>query len=456
LRFTDFTDYFANMTFAWLKSILPKGLYGRAAMILLVPVITIQLVVSVTFIQRHFDGVTQQMSVNIVRDVSLILKQIDDANDTYAVAKVINELALPLGYAIVPTEAIDLNNTDSRAIDDLTGANVITTLRAGIPAIDWIDLKTNGRIVRLGLHSTKSQYSVTFDRSRVSASAPHQLLVMMIIISILMTLISFIFLRNQVRPIRRLARAAEAFGRGRNIPYRVSGATEVRAAGQAFLAMRDRIERHIEQRTLMLSGVSHDLRTPLTRLKLGLSLSEPSEETTDLIRDVDDMEVMLEEFLAFARGDSLEETVLTDPVQLAQQVIDEFGRDEVVPEFVLSQTDTPFAQVRLRPNAVRRALQNLINNAARYGNLCRLSMDQTAGSIRFIVEDNGPGIPVAQRDLAIRPFIRLDSARNQDHGTGVGLGLSIVMDIASSHGGALELLDSEELGGLKVVLTLPR
>ena len=456
MRFVNFADYFASMTFTWLKSILPKGLYGRAAMILLVPVITIQLVVSVTFIQRHFDGVTQQMSVNIIREVLLITGHINQAEDADAVAKVINDVALPLGYVIVPALASDLNNSDSRSIDDLTGANVIATLHAGIPAIEWIDLKTNGRIVRLGLSSSKGRLSVTFDRSRVSASAPHQLLVMMITISILMTLISFIFLRNQVRPIRRLARAAEAFGRGRIIPYRVSGAIEVRAAGQAFLAMRDRIERHIEQRTLMLSGVSHDLRTPLTRLKLGLSLSEPSEETTGLIRDVDDMEVMLEEFLAFARGDSLEETVQTDPVQLARQVIDGFARDPVVPELVLPQNGTSFGPIRLRPNAVRRALLNLINNAVRYGNRCRLTMDQAEGSIRFIVEDNGPGIPLAQRDLATRPFIRLDTARNQDHGTGVGLGLSIVMDIASSHGGALELLDSDDLGGLKVVLTLPR
>jgi len=297
---------------------------------------------------------------------------------------------------------------------------------------------------------------MSFSRSRISASAPHQLLVLMIAISAFITLISILFLRNQVRPIDRLARAAEAFGRGRTIPYHISGATEVRAAGRAFLDMRARIERQIEQRTLMLSGVSHDLRTPLTRLKLGLSLSEPTEETEMMIRDVDDMEQMLDEFLSFARGDSLEETEAMEPVALIRQVYQDHMRNCPGLELVLPDTLGRIAPVNMRPNAIRRALGNLIGNAARYANRCRLTLALNETSIILTVEDNGPGIPAAQRETALKPFMRLDTARNQDHGSGVGLGLSIVMDIVISHGGTLELRDSADLGGLAVVIGLPR
>jgi len=444
------------MTFKWLKSILPKGLYGRTALILLVPVITIQFVVSIVFIQRHFDGVTRQMAESLTLEVGLILDRINGAEGLGYIAKIDRAIAEPLGYALSAVKPGTPLAPDSLAFDDLTGQNVITTLRKRVPSIRSVDLLTNPHLVALTLETRHGLVKLSFNRSRASAAAPHQLLVLMIVISLLMTLISIIFLRNQIRPIRRLARAAEAFGRGRNIAYRVSGATEVRAAGQAFLDMRARIEHHIEQRTLMLSGVSHDLRTPLTRLKLGLSLTETNEETAGLIRDVDDMEVMLDEFLAFARGDSRETTTPTDPAALLAQVCGGLRRDTTALELVLPDADCALAPFNMRPNAVRRALENLVNNALRYGNRCRVTLGQSDKMAFFTVEDDGPGIPPAQREQALRPFIRLDAARNQDHGTGVGLGLSIVMDIASSHGGVLDLGDSQALGGLKVVLGLPR
>jgi len=456
LHLVGTADYRARMTFKWLKSILPKGLYGRAALILLVPVISIQLVVTVVFVQRHFDGVTQQMSVNIGLDVGLILARINAAQTPQMVDSVIHDLAAPLGYAIKRIAPPTPRPTDQRSFFDLTGSNVITFLRESSPAVVAVDLTTDARRVGVTLDTRAGPIFLAFDRSRISAAAPHQLLVLMILISVLMTLISIIFLRNQVRPIRRLARAAEAFGRGRNIAYRVSGATEVRAAGQAFLDMRARIERHIEQHTLMLSGVSHDLRTPLTRLKLGLSLADPNEETAGLIRDVDEMEIMLNEFLAFARGDGLEEPQPCDVAQLARQVVAAAKTGAFTPELVLPTDADQNRRVSLRPNAIRRALENLISNAARYGNRCRVTVLFGKKTLSFVVEDNGPGIPLGQRDNALRPFMRLDQARNQDRGSGVGLGLSIVTDIASSHGGTLELYDSEDLGGLKIILTLPR
>lgn len=442
------------MNFKWLKSIPPKGLYGRAALILVLPIITTQLVVSVVFIQRHFDGVTQQMTLSVALELAYLRDRVNGAPDAPAADATIAEFAAPLALEVMPIDESDVQIGDLRAFDDLTGKVVATTLRRAIPEIKFVDLKSRPNFVLQHLETNKGPYEIVFNRGRVSASNPHQLLVLMLVISLLMTVISFIFLRNQVRPIRRLARAAEAFGKGRSISFHVSGATEVRQAGQSFIAMRDRIERQIEQRTLMLSGVSHDLRTPLTRLKLGLSLSDQEEEAAAMIRDVDDMEQMLDEFLAFARGDSLEQTERVDPLALAQQVVDDAKRGQRLVEFANS-SKAEAQLVAMRPNAVRRALENLVTNALRYGSRCRLTVESAPGRVFFVVEDNGPSIPMDQRQKATRPFERLDAARNQDRGSGVGLGLAIAMDIAISHGGGLELSDGADLGGLKVTLSMP-
>jgi two-component system osmolarity sensor histidine kinase EnvZ len=267
-----------------------------------------------------------------------------------------------------------------------------------------------------------------------------------------MTLIAFIYLRNQLRPITRLAQAAEAFGKGRNIQYRPSGAVEVRAAGRAFLDMRARIERQIEQRTLMLSGVSHDLRTPLTRMKLSLSMLEDA-EAADLRRDVDEMQNMLDEFLNFARGISEAEPELVDPADLLRDLVEDFIRagKPVRIAAVLGEGTVP-----LRRIAMRRAVENLINNAVRYGSHAEVSMLLTDKALRIRVEDDGPGIPPEQRVEAVKPFTRLDEARNQNRGSGVGLGLAITTDIARAHGGSLRLGQSARLGGLQADILISR
>ena len=251
-----------------------------------------------------------------------------------------------------------------------------------------------------------------------------------------MTAVAYVFLRNQLSPITRLAAAAQAFGRGQNIPYRPRGANEVRAAGSAFLDMRARIERQIEQRTLMLSGVSHDLRAPLTRLKLGLSFLPEDEETAALQRDVEDMARLVDEFLSFARGDAMEETTEANPAELVAQVVDKAKRSGLA----VSLGDCSGAgNVRMRPQAVVRAMDNLVGNAVRFGNRAVVSYALTDRFLRLTVEDDGPGIPKSQREEAVMPFARLDAARDPNHGGGVGLGLSIAADIARSHGGTLRL-----------------
>jgi two-component system osmolarity sensor histidine kinase EnvZ len=320
-----------------------------------------------------------------------------------------------------------------------------------LPGLVAVDLTDENRIVRLRFDSRHGSVEADLSRRRMSATNPHQLLVLMIVTSVLMAVIAYVFLRNQLRPITKLALAAEEFGKGRNVRYRPRGALEVRAAGRAFLDMRDRIERQIEQRTLMLSGVSHDLRTPLTRLRLGLALMPEDAETQSLQRDVSDMERMVEEFLAFVRGDAMEGAEAVDAVALALEVLDRLGGAEWLVEVIGAPEP-----VMLRPQAVSRALENLVSNAIRFGKTVQLRLEFRAHALVFRVEDDGPGIPPEARAEALKPFTRLDRSRDPNQGGGVGLGLSIAADVALSHGGTLSLSESEGLGGLRADLVIAR
>lgn len=439
------------MTFRWMKAYIPRSLYGRAALILLVPIVTIQLVLSITFIQRLYEDVTEQMTQNVLIEVSYLVRQIEEAPDPEAAQRIVAELADPL--AVVVRLPANGPEGDSRLFFDLSGRVVIETLRDGIPGIAGIDLASDDKIVTFVVDTRHGPLLMEFSRRRVSASNPHQLLVLVVGVSIILTIVAYLFLRNQLRPVKRLAAAAEAFGRGHSVPYRPSGATEVRAAGMAFLDMRNRIERQIEQRTLMLSGVSHDLRTPLTRLKLGLSMLDQDEDVRDMQRDVIDMERMLDAFLDFTRGSALDDPETVDAREVVEAAVARAvrGGGQAVLHEVQGDGD-----VAMRPLAVGRALDNLIGNAVRYGSRAEVSLIVTERAARFVVEDDGPGIPADKWDEALRPFTRLDSARNQDRGTGVGLGLSIAADIARQHGGALRLGESARLGGLRVELVLGR
>lgn len=438
--------------FRRLKKLVPSGLYGRAALILIVPVVTIQLVVSVTFIQRHFERVTRQMTGAVVIEIGYVLEEVAEAPTLTAAQKTLDRIGSALNFAVrLPSDV--LPGADEREALDLSGREVIDTLRAGDARVRRVQLLTDPQRVKILVDSAKGPLSLEIDRGRLSASNPHQLLVLMIFTSVLMTFIAYGFLRNQLRPIERLAAAAAAFGKGQHVSYRPRGAQEVRAAGAAFLDMRARIERQIEQRTLMLSGISHDLRTPLTRLRLGLSLLPDDPEITALLGDVSDMERLVDEFLAFSRGDAMEEAEDTDVLSLVRHVVENAQR---AGQAVTLGSADPVGQVRMRPAAVARALENLIGNAVRYGSKAVVSVALGERVLRLSVEDDGPGIPKDRRDEALNPFSRLDAARNPNKGGGVGLGLSIATDIARSHGGSLRLSDSEALGGLKAEIIIAR
>jgi two-component system osmolarity sensor histidine kinase EnvZ len=428
-----------------LKNYLPRSLYGRAALILLVPIITIQLVVSFAFIQRLYEDVTVQMTQNLVPQLALLLDVAASEPGN------LQDRARALGLEVaLPGEATE----DRRRFFDLSARKVSQTLSASFEGLTGIDFVRDRKQVNLAFETAQGPMEVTLNRSRVSARNPHQLLVLMVTTGILMTLIAYLFLRNQLRPIKRLARAAEAFGKGQVVNYQPTGATEVRSAGGAFLNMRSRIERQTQQRTMMLSGVSHDLRTPLTRLKLGLSMQPQGPDTQALIDDVSEMEKLITAFLDFARADATEELESANPASLVRDLVQKAQR--AGQPVTLGGMPHQEIEMKLRPLAVTRALENLTGNAIRYGQNARLSLDVLENSVRFSVEDDGPGIPEAQREEALKPFARLDAARNQNEGSGVGLGLAIAADIARSHGGSLRLGDSATLGGLSVDLVLPR
>lgn len=438
------------MNFRWLKNYMPRGLYGRALLILIVPILAIQLIVSVAFIQRYFADVTQQMTTNLSYDLELVLDAIAVAPDIETAVSTVEALAPALNIQVDLPASEDV--VPYRAFYDVSGLSVAATLRDRLDGVGDIDLGPNQNIVRFEVDTAHGPAVLAFGRERVSASNPHQLLVIIVLAGILMTIIAYLFLRNQLRPIKRLADAAAAFGKGRSEPYHPRGAIEVRAAGNAFLDMRARLERQMEQRTLMLSGVSHDLRTPLTRMKLGLSMLDDADGKA-LVADVDEMERLIDAFLDFARGDALEEVSEVDPAALVRAAVEDARRmGRAVDLGAVEGQGT----VKLRATAVRRALDNLIGNAVRYGNRAVVSMHLGDRALRLRVEDDGPGIPKDLREKAVQPFQRLEPGRNQNRGSGVGLGLAIAFDIARSHGGTLRLDESADLGGLQADLVLAR
>jgi two-component system, OmpR family, osmolarity sensor histidine kinase EnvZ len=442
------------MFFHWLKHYLPRGLYGRAALILLLPVVVLQLVISINFIQRHFEGVTRQMTQSVLVELRYLVETVAAADGPGAAQVAALALGDPLELDVALPAATS-PASDNRQFFDLSGRVVIATLRDGLPDLRAVDLVADRRRVHLWLDMPQGVMQVSFDRRRVSASNPHQLLVLMVVLSVLMTLIAFIFLRNQLRPIKRMAEAATEYGKGRSVPYTPSGAAEVRAAGTAFLDMRNRIERQTQQRTMMLSGVSHDLRTPLTRLRLGLSMIDEA-DAAPLLRDVDDMQRLVDSFLDFARDDALDTAITCDPMALVRGIVEDAQRAGQAASIREPEGKLPQDKVKLRPMAIRRALDNLIGNALRYGTCAEVSLSFSDRTLRITVEDDGPGIAPGQREESMRPFSRLDPSRNQDRGSGVGLGLAIVSDIARAHGGLLRLGQSERLGGLRADLLLAR
>lgn len=447
-----------------MKRYLPRSLFWRTVLIVVAPMLILQAVLAYLIVKRHFDGVTRQMTEGVASEVSYLVDLVDAADSDESAARALRLASETLNFPIrlSPQGRLGPPHADDRMFFDVVGRAVEEELRAQVSRPMAIAFMPEEKTVVLRVATRRGVVYAELPRRRLVASNPHLLLTWMAATAVLLIAISVVYLRNQVRPIVMLANAAEAFGKGRMQPLSVSGAEEVRRATTAFLAMRSRIERQIEQRTRMLSGVSHDMRTPLTRMRLALEMMDDlgdiqPQDLKDLRKDVGDLEHILEEFLAYARGDQGEEFVETDVADLARAVVAEARRlgASVALSAEPGDGETP-ATLSIRPNAIKRSLHNLVENAVSYGENALLTLEIGRRYIQFIVEDDGPGIPPEQRDDAFRAFSRLDEARNRNNTRGVGLGLALALDAVRGHGGDLTLDQSERMGGLKAVARLPR
>lgn len=432
-----------------LYRIMPKGLYTRALLIIIAPIAILQSVLVSVFMDRHYDLVSQRMSEAVVREVASIVFVLENFPRDEA-EKRLEALGgvLNLSVSLLPLEP--LPPPAPKPYFDVIDRGLSRAISQQIGKPFWIDTVGRSSYVEIRIQLKDAILRVFARRSQTFASNSHIFLVWMFSTSLVLVIIAMVFLRNQIRPIIRLANAAEGFGKGRPVEeFRPSGAREVRRAALAFIEMRRRIERQIEQRTTMLAGVSHDLRTILTRLRLQLVLFKQSPEAEAMRKDVDEMNHMLEDYLAFARGDGDEAVQLTDMALMLEELEEEA---EISGTNLRAVFNGP-SEVSLRRLAIKRCLANLAANASKFGGTVEVTGNFTNGWLTITIDDDGPGIPPAEREDAFRAFHRLDTARNQDL-TGSGLGLSIARDIARSHGGDIYLEDSP-LGGLRARLRIP-
>ncbi|MBX3536345.1 MAG: two-component sensor histidine kinase [Chelatococcus sp.] len=430
-------------------SLLPKGLYARTLIIIIAPFIILQSVVAYVFMERHWQLVTRRLSSAVTSDIAAII----DVYESYpqdADATTLSNIASDrLGLDIDFLPGTDLPPPGPKPFFSILDGVLSDEIRRQIGRPFWIDTVGRSNLIEIRIKLDKQIMRVIARRSLAYASNSHIFLMWMLGTSMVLLLIAILFLRNQIKPILRLANAAESFGKGRDVTFMPRGAREIRRAGQAFIEMRRRIERTMEQRTTMLNGVSHDLRTILTRFKLSLTFIEDSAELDALRADVDEMARMLEAYLAFARGDTGEQAVPTDIVDTLQAIRSDLERQG---EEVTVDVAGPLV-VTVRPDAFRRLMVNLITNALRHSVVVEVRAVVEGRWLVLTVDDDGPGVPVDQREEVFKPFVRLDEARNLDEG-GTGLGLAIVRDIARSHGGEVTLADSP-LGGLRALVKLP-
>jgi two-component system osmolarity sensor histidine kinase EnvZ len=432
-----------------LKRLMPKTLLGRTLLIIVSPVVLLQVALGVIFFEGHWDKVSMRLARNLAGDiaavVSLMQQYPGEANRDWIFT--LAGVHMEINGSFSPDAILHPTPPGARDRGDETLARALEDY-VGKPF--RIDAESLDRHVAVDIQLSDGVLTVATTRKRVFSSTTYVFVLWMVGTSLIVIGIATVFMRNQVKSIRRLAHAADAFGKGRDVAgFKPEGAREVRQAASAFLAMRDRIQRQIAQRTEMLAGVSHDLRTPLTRMKLELAMLGDGDGVADLQRDVAEMERMLEGYLAFARGEGGEKPVPTDLGALLAEVTEKARRKGgAVDLHVEGEIET-----MLRPDAFRRCVTNLVENATRYAGHVSLRAGRRKDSVDIVIDDDGPGIPPERREDVFKPFFRLEGSRNPGTG-GVGLGLSIARDIARGHGGDIELADSPT-GGLRVRLRLP-
>ena len=430
------------------KRLLPKSLFGRALLILLLPTVLIQLVVAYVFFDRHLGDITRHMAANMAGEIAFLVRQLEESTPgrQQLVASDFNA-ATGINVYFEHHNAFKANRTTV----EFTEFQRLLRTKLKQPVTVR---KIRGTDVEICVKLADQTLRLEMTAKRLESRTANILMLWMISATVVFLLIAIMFLRNQIRPITRLAEAADSFGRGIDHPdFRPHGANEVRRAARAFLIMRERIKRQLRTRTDMLAGISHDLRTPLTRIKLQLAMLNDPDAVKELGDDVQQMEHMIQEYLDFARGEGREEALRTELNLLIEDVVADYQRSGAK----VSQAALDAITADIRVSAFRRMMHNIIDNALRFGKHCTVSMqlitNHTTSYAEICVDDDGPGIPKDKRDDVFKPFTRLDPARNVNQG-GVGLGLTIARDVVLAHGGSI-LLDESSAGGLRVVIKLP-
>ncbi len=437
-----------------LANIAPKGLYGRTLLIIVLPLLLLQIVMVIVFMERHWNQTTRLLSASTVKNIATIIKVHNTIEGYQNQEKLISLARESMGLSILFLPKSPLPNTHPKSFFKVLNQSLSEEIKEQIHLPFWLDTVGNSEHVEIRFSLTDSTLQVFVLRSQTVISNAHIFFVWMFGTSLFLLTLALLFLRNQIRPILALSQAAEAFGKGQlspNVELTPKGATEIKDASVAFIRMRDRIERHVDQRTTLLAGVSHDLRTILTRMKLELALAEDREKTQYLRGDIDEMFHMLEDYMAFAKGVDTEGTKNINIRALLEKIRQDTKR---MGKYIdLDMRDGVPVIVKIRPNAMKRAITNLVTNAIRMADKIILSAYIHQDQLYIIIDDDGPGIPEKDRENVFHPFHRLDQARNQNEGNS-GLGLAISCDIAHTHGGNITLLDSP-LGGLRAQIKIP-
>ena len=435
-----------------IKNILPQTLFGRALLIIVTPLILMQAISTFVFFDRHWDTMTRRLAHTLAGDIAFIVDSLTplpkqlDLNQIFLKADDI--LHIRLTYS--PEEILVKKKPFPQW--DRVRKSLRDALKERVRRPFSIDTTKKDRRIEIKVQLPQGLLNVNVHEKRLYSSTPYIFLMWMIGSSLVLFAIAIIFMRNQIRPIRRLAIAARSFGMGRgSSEIKPSGAKEVRQATQAFRQMRERISRQFAQRTEMLAGVSHDLRTPLTRMKLQIEMLERTPETRELQDDIQEMERMIDGYLTFARGEGSESLSKINLASLIEEIISTERRDGSLINFV--NKSKTIKSVTLRPQAIKRAITNLIINSKKYAEIIKVEFEYNSEHAIITIDDNGPGIKPEHRDDVFKAFFRLDPSRNTDTG-GTGLGLTIAKDIIQSHGGDL-LLSEASLGGLRATITLP-
>lgn len=442
----------AGLTFLslrWLKRMLPKGLFARTILILVLPTLLALIVATFVFFDRHWYTTTHRLTHAVAADIGVLADILDKGADEEERKYLFDLAQRKMDIEVTYAPEAQLSKKVKKSISPLRELlkNALNE-RVSYPFI--IDMRHAPDVVAVSVEVSDGLYTFLVPQRRIYTPTTEVFIGWMIGSSILLSVIALLFMRNQIRPVRRLAEAAEAIGKGQDVPwFKLEGATEVRQASAALMVMRDRIRRTMTQRTAMLAGVSHDLRTPLTRMKLQLAMMPETSQTRGFQSDIADMEAMLEAYLAFARGEEAEATSSVDIGALLTDIVESVKRQN---EHVTLNVEQNVCTL-LRPNAIKRCIGNLIVNALRYGKNAYVSMSLRDQAVDILIDDDGPGIAEEQREEVFRPFYRIDDSRNMDTG-GVGLGLTIARDIARAHGGNL-VLETSPQGGLRARVWLP-